>query len=192
MKRGDNDETWDGEPEGRSYLTTAMPRPLVVRGGRALAPTRANFDEQQGGNPEINLLAYWHVLVKHRLVIAGAVGVMLILGLIFTLLTTPIYRATTMIQIDRESANVVGTGIESVTPDDSRNLEFYQTMYGQLKSRSLALRVVQKANLASNPDFMSHRRPSRTRSTSCSAATSRRRPTWRPRWRPVNARPPRC
>ena len=92
------------------------------------------------------------------LVIAGAVGVMLILGLIFTLLTTPIYRATTMIQIDREVANI--TNIEGVTPDDSRNLEFYQTMYGQLKSRTLALRVVQKENLASDPAFMNQSKPS--------------------------------
>ena len=77
MNRGGNDDIpGSGEPDSQNYLTAAMPRPLVVRGGRALAVNgRDTLDDSQG--PEINFLAYWHVLVKHRLVIAGAVALAL-------------------------------------------------------------------------------------------------------------------
>ena len=151
MNRGGNDDfPGSGEPESQNYLTTAMPRPLVVRGGRALATTGRELDEPQG--PEINFMAYWHVLVKHRLVIAGAVALALLAGLIFTLTTTPIYRATLSLQIDREEANIVD--IEGVTPDMSRDLDFMQTMYSLLRSRDTATRTVRRANLANDQAFM--------------------------------------
>ncbi len=157
MNRGDDDRNWDGDPGERGYLTTASPRPLVVRGGgRQLAPVGpGRFDQAEDGGMEINLLAYWHVLVKHKFVIGGIILGMLVMGVIVTLLTTPIYRATATIQIDREATKVVD--IESTEPTDTRDSEFYQTQYALLKSRSLATRVVQRENLANDPSFMSQR-----------------------------------
>ena len=150
MKRGDQDDSWEGEPEGRAYLTTATQRPMVVRGGRQVALGRTTGPDEP--TPEVNLLAYWHVLVKHRLVIAGAIGLMILLGLLVTLVTTPIYRASTTIQIDRTGSQVME--IQDVNPDEARDAEFYQTQYSLLKSRSLAERVVARENLASNPAFV--------------------------------------
>lgn len=159
MNRGDDDRNWDGgEPAERGYLTTASPRPLVVRGGRQLATVGGRFDPAEETGSEINLLAYWHVLVKHRLVIGGIVLAMLVLGVIVTLMTTPIYRASATIQIDREASKVVD--IEGVDPSEGRDTEFYQTQYALLKSRSLAERVVQRENLANDPSFMTQKSPS--------------------------------
>ena len=155
MNRGDDDRNWEGEPAQRGYLTTASPQPLVVRGGRQLATQGPRYD--QPGEPaiEINLLAYWHVLVKHRLVIGGIVATMLVLGVVITLMTTPIYRASATIQIDREATQVVD--IKGVEPSDARDPEFYQTQYALLRSRSLAQRVVQREGLADNAAFISQK-----------------------------------
>ena len=120
MKRGEQEDSWDDEPEGR-YLTTAMPRPLVVRGGRGLTTTGGAGARGDEPTPEINLLAYWHVLMKHRLVIAACIAGMLVMGLVVTLLTTPVYRATAMIQLDRQTQNVVGQDIQDVTPNEVRD-----------------------------------------------------------------------
>ena len=157
MNRGDDDRNWNGDPGDRGYLTTASQRPLVVRGGRQLASVTGRFDEPEQAGNEINLLAYWHVLVKHRLVIGGIVAVMLVLGVIATLATTPIYRASATIQIDREATKIVD--IEGVDSNESRDAEFYATQYALLKSRSLATRGVQRENLANDADFMSQSAP---------------------------------
>lgn len=154
MSGADDDREWGEAPGERSYLTTASPQPLVVRGGRQLATANAaglDSDDDEGGG--LNLGIYWHIIVKHRFVIGGAVLVALAVGVLLTLMTTPIYRATATIQIDREAARVVDIeGTESLKGGDA---DFYETQYALLKSRSLAERVVQRENLASDPDFMS-------------------------------------
>jgi capsular exopolysaccharide synthesis family protein len=154
MSGADDDREWGEAPGERSYLTTASPQPLVVRGGRQLATANAaglDSDDDEGGG--LNLGIYWHIIVKHRFVIGGAVLAALAVGVLLTLMTTPIYRATATIQIDREAARVVDIeGTESLKGGDA---DFYETQYALLKSRSLAERVVQRENLASDPDFMS-------------------------------------
>jgi succinoglycan biosynthesis transport protein ExoP len=154
MSGANDDRDWGEAPGERSYLTTASPQPLVVRGGRQLATSNAaglDSDDDEGGG--LNLGIYWHIIVKHRFVIGGAVLAALAVGVLLTLMTTPIYRATATIQIDREATRVVDIeGTESLKGGDA---DFYETQYALLKSRSLAERVVQRENLASDPAFMS-------------------------------------
>lgn len=154
MSGAGDDREWGQAPDGRrSYLTTSSPQPLVVRGGRQMATMNgAGFDDEEGGGG-LNLAHYWHIIVKHRLVVAAAVLIALVLGVALTLMTTPIYRATATIQIDREATRVVD--IEGTEPMKGGDADFYQTQYALLQSRSLAERVVQRENLASDPDFMS-------------------------------------
>lgn len=160
MSGADDDRDWHESPGERGYLTTASPQPLVVRGNRQLATTTAvgglDGDEEAGSG--FNLAAYWHIIVKHRFVIGGAVLAALIIGVILTLLTTPIYRATATIQIDREATKVVD--IEGTEPTRGGDMDFYQTQYALLKSRSLAERVVQRENLANDPVFMAQEKGS--------------------------------
>jgi len=142
----------DGSTGDRGYLTTASSRPLIVRGGRQLATSPGVMDVRDEAGEGINLAAYWHIIVKHRFVIAGAVAIALAIGLAVTLMTTPIYRATATIQIDREATKVVD--IEGTDPAQGRDAEFYQTQYALLRSRSLAERVVRRENLTSDAAFM--------------------------------------
>lgn len=154
MNDSGDDREWGESPGERSYLTTASAQPLVVRGNRQLATgSLRGVDAEDEPGSGLNIAAYWHVIVKHRLVIGGAVLAALIVGVILTLLTTPIYRATATIQIDREATKVVD--IEGTEPTKGGDQDFYATQYALLKSRSLAERVVQRENLANDPAFLS-------------------------------------
>jgi len=152
---GVGDDRGRGEAPGeQTYLTTASPQPLVVRGGRSMTPASAAgldaADEEGGGQ---NLGLYWHIIVKHRLIIGGAVLTALAIGVLLTMMTTPIYRATATIQIEQEATRVVD--IEGTEPARGRGADYYATQYALLQSRSLAERVVKRENLAADPDFMS-------------------------------------
>ena len=96
----------------------------------------------QDGDGLIDLRRLWHILLKRWWILAGVLAVALVLGVVITLLSTPIYRASATLQIDREAAQVVD--VEGVLPAEGMYSaqEFYQTQYGLLKSRSLAQRVV--------------------------------------------------
>ena len=96
----------------------------------------------------INLLSYWHILLKRKWTVLGAVAIVLTTAFIGTLLTTPIYRATTSIQIDREATQVVQVGVVSAAGQGAGYEDFYQTQYELLKSRALSERVVSQLGLA--------------------------------------------
>lgn len=95
-------------------------------------------------------------LLKHRWMIAGITAASLVVGLLYTLLQTPVYRASATIEIKRQATNISGmAGLESA--ESRRGGEFYQTQYELLKSRALAGKVVVAFGLADNPEFYDRR-----------------------------------
>lgn len=120
----------------------------------ALAASRSqalslDLRTQEGGGDgdEIDLLSYWRILVKRRWTVLGALGIVLVATLVGTLLMTPIYRATTLLQIERDTIKVVD--VEGVSPvEGGAGADFYQTQYELLKSRALAQRVASQLALA--------------------------------------------
>jgi capsular exopolysaccharide synthesis family protein len=100
------------------------------------------------------LRRYWRIFFKHRWVVAGAVGVCLAAALIISLLMKPQYTATVRIQVAREAAKVVD--MQQVDEQSGgTSLEFYQTQYALLKSRSLSEAVVRDLGLANDAAFLS-------------------------------------
>lgn len=100
-------------------------------------------------------LDYWHILMKWRWVIGAMVVAAVALSIAVSLLMTPMYRAIGVIQIDMEAPKVVDVDPARQDAQSEAGAEqFYQTQYGVLKSRSLAERVVNKLNLASNGQFL--------------------------------------
>lgn len=98
------------------------------------------------------LTQYLRIVLRWKWVILGCVVAALVAGTIITLLTTPLYTATASIEISRESDRVTKLeGVQSETA--SQDLEFYQTQYGLLKSRSLAERVAKNLKLVDDPQF---------------------------------------
>ena len=111
------------------------------------------------GDDEIDLKAYWRALLTHRWVVLGATGLGVLVALILTLLATPIFRARTTLQINRDTVNVVR--VRGFQPVESLNAQtFYQTQYDLLKSHSLARRVVVAMDLPHDAAFQRLLRPS--------------------------------
>jgi capsular exopolysaccharide synthesis family protein len=116
----------------------------------------ADYEAPISDGAEFDLRKYWRLFLKHRWLFIVAATLGLGVGGVRTLLTTPIYQASTTIQINRTIPNVSGVqGSEDVSDvEGGRNDEFYQTQYELLQSRSLAERVVKALNLQDNSTFI--------------------------------------
>ena len=114
-----------------------------VSGADALKTPRSN----------VALLTHYLSIARRRKwVMLGALVTALALGLIGTLLMTRQYTATSTIEIQRESYNIVR--VQGVEPETgSLDMEFYQTQYGLLRSQSLAERVATDLRLFDQPSF---------------------------------------
>ncbi len=141
----------------------------VVRGGPAAASAA-------DGGSEFDLTSYLRMAVKHRFLILGSAIAAVLIGLILTLLTPPTYTATATIQIDREAARVLDG--EGVAPEESMiaGMEFFETQYGLLRSRSLAERVIDSLGLATSDAFLEQmgETPPRSEGTAAQRTAARR------------------
>lgn len=135
-----------GDVSDRASLGGGTQRELGARNGW-LAP-------EDGGASRVNLSEYWRLALKYKFLIAGSTIAVLIAGITITLMMTPMYKASTTLQIDREAARIVDSG--DVSPRESmiQGEEFFQTQYGLLRSRSLAEKVVDSLGLASSDAFL--------------------------------------
>lgn len=99
------------------------------------------------------VVRYLRIAQRRKWLILGAVAVSAILGLLLTLLMTPLYTAEATLEIQRENNRLVQ--VKGVEPDTagSVDMEFYQTQYGLLQSRSLAERVATDMRLYGDPEF---------------------------------------
>src|SRR5690606_1103514 len=108
---------------------------------------------------EIDLLSYWRILVKRRWTVLGAAAIVVVTALIGTLLMTPIYRSTALLQIDRDTIRVLD--VEGITPvEGAADRDFYQTQYELLQSRALAQRVASQLDPAAGDTLESLDPPS--------------------------------
>ncbi|MBI2820302.1 MAG: polysaccharide biosynthesis tyrosine autokinase [Acidobacteria bacterium] len=104
------------------------------------------------GESAPSLLDYWRVIQKRRWTILSILLLVVVTVMIGTLKQRPVYRAKTVLQIDRESPNILSFQgfVAEMNPYDDSYLE---TAYKVLQSRSLAYRVINKLNLAESPEF---------------------------------------
>lgn len=131
---------------------TPVMRPGASRATGSIVPGPIVPGRVGGGDQIPAVRRYLRILNRRKWVIAGAVLVCLVLGLIATLLMTPKYTAKTTIEISRESNNIAPVqGVERET--GAADQEFYQTQYGLLRSRVLAERVAAELRLVDDPKF---------------------------------------
>src|SRR5271169_2402459 len=67
-----------------------------------------HFSESREGGQGVRLLEYWRIVWKYKWLIVAMVAVSLAIGVAATLMTPKIYTASTTLEIDRETENVVG------------------------------------------------------------------------------------
>ncbi|MFD1612627.1 GumC family protein [Sphingomonas tabacisoli] len=124
------------------------------RQGMGVEPTfdAADISGRRGGE-ETPIVAYAiSVLRRRKWILIGAVAAALFAGILVTLLMTPKYTATALLEIQREDRNVVE--IEGATPRAGMvDQEFYETQYGLLRSQTLAERVARSLRLDQSPEF---------------------------------------
>ena len=123
------------------------------RQSQALSPARPSqaltlelLDDKRDTDPDaIDLLAYWHILLKRRRLIASVLAGMVALALLVTLMTQPLYRAVVLIQVDKEPPPIVQSG--SMPFYQSWDPEFLTTQFELLRSRALAERIANELEL---------------------------------------------
>lgn len=99
----------------------------------------------------IDLRHYWRVLMLRKWSIASLCLVFGLLAAFIVFSIQPVYRATNTLLIESQQANVLS--IEDVYGIDSGNKEYYLTQFEILKSRELAVKVIQRLDLTSHPLF---------------------------------------
>ena len=126
-------------PAGHGALAQRHPVPFN--------PLQYQDEPGKGDSDEIDLLAYWHILVKRRWLVLSVVVAAAAVALLATLMTTPVYRASVLVELQKDSMQVVQVG--GVQPADfgGWDPEFMQTQIQLIQSQSLAERVADELNL---------------------------------------------
>jgi capsular exopolysaccharide synthesis family protein len=102
----------------------------------------------------IDLLSYWQILVRRRWVVFLAVFALGLAALVASFLTTPLYRATATLQIERQTPEILN--FQDVARTDyawAAYNDFYQTQYKVIASTPVARKAADRLRLAAHPDF---------------------------------------
>lgn len=137
-------------------VPAARPHGVPIGPWEERLPALYEASEQRPIEPHESVIRhYWRIIYRHRWIVLAAVVACVGIALLASMLMQREYTAMTRIEIAREAANI--TNIEGVESEESRlaDLEFYQTQYALLKSRSLSESVVRSLSLANNYDFLS-------------------------------------
>ncbi len=148
-------------PVDRRYGPDGVDRRMPVQSESHSVLTTSVDGGNQDADDEIDLLAYWRMLVKRRWLIIGVIALVAGIALVRTLLTPPTFRATVVMQIDTDTMQVMQ--VQGITPmQGGWDPDFNQTQYELLQSRSLAERVAEDLRLPGSNIFQQLQPPSWT------------------------------
>lgn len=115
----------------------------------------AEYDDDEGSKIDVRkiLLVIRANLWLISLIVAGS----LMLALVFTMLKTPRYTAVATVQINNQSAQVLGDDQQDASQAEAASAQdtdrFLKTQIAILNSRAIAERVAQRLRLTGNPQF---------------------------------------
>lgn len=146
----------DAEPASRRA------RALIERRETALAPRPGpDWLADDEDDDAIDLRAYWAVVVRRKWTVLTFFAIVVVAVMTATYLTTPVYRASTTLQIDAEEAKIVQfEGVTTGGQTGWNSDEYLRTQQEVLKSRATAERVVNELNLTEHPAFNQPAEPS--------------------------------
>jgi polysaccharide biosynthesis transport protein len=101
---------------------------------------------------EIHLRDYWKVIRKRRWTIIAFFLIVLVTTGVATFTMKPVYRATTTIKINKENPQIVD--FKEIFSVNTTDMDYYQTEYKILESRTLAKRVIEALKLSQDPEFL--------------------------------------
>lgn len=117
----------------------------------ALAPEWGQQSYSGLGAQDLNLTTILRIISEWRWLILGAVAVAVAAAIVYTLLATPLYRSTAVLEINPPAVEILEDAKAGGVANDR---DYLATQYGLLESRSLAERVAQELNLASDENFV--------------------------------------
>ncbi len=121
----------------------------------------AGFHESPDGHSwTVPLQEAWRLLVKRRWVVATCLAATVVLVMMYSLLSTPVYRAVAVIQIKPQGQNVLTSeDVTAVDPSYTASYQdFYQTQPMILRSRAVVELAVDRLDLPNRPEF-ANRKP---------------------------------
>jgi succinoglycan biosynthesis transport protein ExoP len=105
------------------------------------------------GGAGLDFSAVLRALVHWRWLIGGTTVAGLILGIVATMLTTPMYRSTVTLEVNPPTVEVVDEK-NSPRSGSGRNFDVVATQVGLIGSRAVAERAAQELSLANNKAFV--------------------------------------
>src|SRR4030042_96926 len=103
---------------------------------------------------EIDLLDYWRVIIKRKWLALAFAGSVIFFTGVFSFIAKPKYKPTVTLLIEEQTSRILSLqetfGYQPFAREDMR---FFNSQLELLKSKSLAGRVADKLNLASDPEF---------------------------------------
>ena len=105
--------------------------------------------------PGFELADVLRILSEQRRIILGVGALGLILGIIASLLMTPLFRASALLEMNNSATELIDSATRTGQQSQPRgaNQELLATQIGLLKSEALARRVSEDLNLAAAPDY---------------------------------------
>lgn len=100
----------------------------------------ANSGDEWEDNDGLDLIHLWAVIYRHKWSILTLAIVASLLTAMVVYVMTPVYRATAIVHIQSEQANIVS--IEEIYGIDARREDYYNTQAEILKSRTIAGKVI--------------------------------------------------
>ncbi len=103
----------------------------------------------------IDLRAVWSTVYRNRYIVIVALALCVLLGIAVTLLSTPIYKGTALIQIDLQTAQIIeGADIQPTGGGLQDTERYLETQVDVIESRSLARTVATQLGLFRNNTFL--------------------------------------
>jgi len=99
------------------------------------------------GDDHFDFRRYWSMLLRRKWTILLAVAVSMIVALVDTYNTTPIYRSTLLLQIEPQDDRFLEYQGNVSLGEPRWDWQFFQTQIKLLRSRSLARRVIDQLGL---------------------------------------------
>jgi polysaccharide biosynthesis transport protein len=121
------------------------------------APTRGqglHWQDREHRERTLDFASLVRILAEYRWLIAGAAALGLLLAVLATLMTTPMYRADVTLEVNAPNVEILDENKRESAGATGALWDVVTTQAGLLSSRSLAERVAQDLNLAANPDFV--------------------------------------
>ncbi len=107
---------------------------------------RPHIPEFAKAQDSLDLRGFWKTLSRQKGTILSIIGIVLLLTLVFTLFSSPLYRATATLNVERETTKVID--VEFLNPGDIRDTrDFYQTQFELIRSHGIIERVIDKLDL---------------------------------------------